>query len=150
MFIAFLGGLDHAIVIVGIRGEISAAPREEVWLEGDGAAVEVGVVLQNPARILKHEVGRVEMAVDQPGGVVGGHFHLVKNVVHAQDGVLELVRGPVNSLFADGLPRHAEHVTQCGNQDDGGKKDSEKAHARGQRPFDEGQDSEFHGYLAIN
>ena len=49
MFIALLGGLDHSVVIVGIRGEVSAAPGEEIGLESDGTAVEVGVVLQNPA-----------------------------------------------------------------------------------------------------
>ncbi len=101
--------------------EVAPLLLEEIGLEGDGAAVQVGIVLEEAARIDEHRVGTVEVAVDEPVGVVGRHLDTFEDGVDPQRGVLEDFRGVVHRFLSDGLTRHAEHVAQRRHKDHGGE-----------------------------
>ena len=94
-------------------------------------------------RIDEHRVGRVEVAGDQPVGVVGRCDDLIEYPGDAQRGRLQVLGGTVDGFLADGRARHAEHVAEREQEDDGGEEDDPLAEPRRQRIPESGEDR-FH------
>ena len=88
MLVSFLCRFDDTISVQREGREITSAVLEEVGFEGNGTAVQVGVVLQNAAAIDEHRVGRIQMTCRQPVCIVSGYLDFRKNRVDTFSGVL--------------------------------------------------------------
>ena len=136
--VSFLARIEDAVVIVAIgREEASAAlVLEIIGLEGDGTAVQFGIVLEDTPGIDEHRVGRVEVACNQPVGVVGRRLDELDDGADAQDGVVELFAGAADGFLAHGAERLGEHEAQGDVEDDGRKEDDPQAELAGERLAD--------------
>ena len=119
LVISLLGGLDDTVLVEGIGREPPALLLEIVRLEGNGAAVEVRIVLQDAAGIDEHRVGGVQMAGNQPVRIVRGHHHFVQDVRHAEHRALQGLGGTGNRFAAHRLARLGEQEAQRGDEDEG-------------------------------
>ena len=136
MLVTLLGSLDGLAVVVAESREVLAAILEVVRFEGDGTAVEVGIVLQNTATIYEHRVGGVEMTGGEPVGIVGGHFHAVEDVGYAEHGVVEHLSSPVHGLLFHGPARLIEQIAEGCQEDYGSEEHDPEAEPRGKRLTD--------------
>ena len=119
LVISLLGGLDDTVLVEGIGREPPALLLEIVRLEGNGAAVEVRIVLQDATGIDEHRVGGVQMAGNQPVRIVRGHHHFVQDVRHTEHRALQGLGGTGNRFAAHRLARLGEQEAQRGDEDEG-------------------------------
>ena len=121
LVVSLLRRLDDAVLIEGVGREPPSLVAEVVRLKGDGAAVEVRIVLQDAAGIDEHRIGGIQMAGNQPVRIVRGHYHFVQDVRHAEHRTLQGLGGMGNRLLAHGLARFGEQEAQCSDENKGGE-----------------------------
>ena len=112
---SFLFGLDGVTVVIGIGREVAPLILEVIRLEADAAACQVGIALEHLSAEVEHEVGFVEMVLDDHQHVVGSHLGTMKRVVDMEHSTLDGLRGLVPSLLAHHLARLRKHQGEgCG------------------------------------
>ena len=112
VLVSLLDNLYVPFVVVGIGREVTATVGEEIRFEGDGTAVQVGIVHQDLVGIDEHRVRRVEMPGGQPVRVVGGHLHAVEGIGDTLHGVVEHLRGAAYRLLPHDAACLIEHIAE--------------------------------------
>ena len=141
--VALLLGFDVPIDTARVGGVIVVA-REEVGLEGDGAAVQEGIGFHRAAGVDHHRVRRIQVAHHEPFDVVGGDFHVLEDRVQAEDRVLQHLAGPEDGLVLHRLTRLQRRIALRGQEHQGGEEHHPDTQARRERPAD-GIDKTAHG-----
>ena len=140
---AFLLGEDLSVLIETVGREILAFSGEIIRLEGDGAAVEFRIVLEDPAGIDEHRVGRLQMPDRQPVHIVGGYFHPVEDVGYPLDGIVEYLFGAVEGFLTDRFLGLGEHESQGSQQHEAAQECDPQGELGRHRPADE-EEKSFH------
>ena len=120
-FAAFLLGHHLPHLPFGVDGVVSASVPVIIRFKGNGAAGYLLVVLHDGAGIDVGGVRSVQVAGDQPAGVVGGHFHLLQDVVHAEGRVVQQLGGVVHRFVLHGLAGLFKEEDQRHGEYDGGQ-----------------------------
>ena len=141
MGIPFLGSKDRPVVVIAEGREIAAPFGIVIGLERDGTAVQFRVVEQDGPAVDKHGIRGVQMAGNQPGRIVGGHFHPVQEGLDALDRVVQDLVGPAHGFLADSPAGLDEHDSQGGQEYQRGKKHHPKAETRGKRLTEVSEDA---------
>jgi hypothetical protein len=109
---------------------ISAFLGKVIGLKGYGASVEFRIVPEDGLGVGVYGIRGVQMAENQPVGVIGGHLHSIQDGVHAKGGIVEQLGGVFHSLALYGLPGLQEeeaHGCYEDNTGQGGYNDIEPA-----------------------
>ena len=143
ILIALLFGLQRAADIARIGGIIVMA-LEEIRFEGDRAAGQDRIALHRDPGVLHHQIGFIQVAVDQPFQVVGGKLHVLQDVVQPEDRILHDLGGAEDGFLTDVPAGHGEEIGHRPEEDEGGETDHPKAQA-GREGTAEGVDQLLHG-----